>query len=112
MLVDPDDRAIDEDELEIGIIGQCPENPLPDALLRPPPKARVHCDHLPKASGRSRQGEPVRAIHRTASTNSRLSRPLRPGSPGLPDSSGAMRPHCTSLNTIRIKADLQFSALN
>ena len=35
----------------------------------------------PKARGRSRHGLPVRAIHNTASTNSRLSLPLRPGQP-------------------------------
>src|SRR4249920_3636176 len=34
--------------------------------------------HLPKKAGRSRHGLPVRTIHRTASTNSRLSLPLRP----------------------------------
>jgi hypothetical protein len=39
---------------------------------------------LPKKAGRSRQGLPVRAIHNTASTNRRLSLPLRPGSVGLP----------------------------
>jgi len=36
----------------------------------------------------------------------------RPGAPGLPGSSGAIRCHCTSLNTFRSKADLHFSALN
>jgi hypothetical protein len=43
---------------------------------------------------------------------SRLSRPLQPGSPALPDDSGAIRSHWPSLNINRIKADLQFSALN
>src|SRR5215217_4571096 len=38
----------------------------------------------PNEGGRSRQGLPVRAIHSTASTNSLLSLPRRPGSPGLP----------------------------
>src|ERR1700738_5655261 len=37
----------------------------------------------PNEGGRSRQGLPVRAIHSTASINSRLSLPLRPGSAGL-----------------------------
>jgi len=50
-------------------------------------------NQLPNASGRSRHGEPVRAIQRTASIKSRLSRPRQPGSPGLPDSSGAIRSH-------------------
>src|SRR5581483_5958726 len=47
-------------------------------------------NHLPNASGRSRQGEPVRAIQRTASIKSRLSRPRPPGSPTLPGNSGAI----------------------
>src|SRR4051794_3134755 len=38
----------------------------------------------PNEGGRSRQGLPVRTTHKTASTNRRLSLPLRPGSPGLP----------------------------
>ena len=65
-------------------------------------------NHLPNASGRSRHGEPVRAIQRTASIKSRLSRPLPPGSPTLPSSSGAIRSHWLSLNINRIKADLHF----
>jgi hypothetical protein len=32
----------------------------------------------PNASGKSRQGEPVRTIHNTPSTNMRLSRPIEP----------------------------------
>src|SRR4051812_49674163 len=47
----------------------------------------------PNEAGRSRQGLPVRAIHKTASTNTRLSLPLRPGSPGLPRQSGAILAH-------------------
>jgi hypothetical protein len=40
--------------------------------------------HSPKRSGKSRQGAPVLAIHRTALTKLRLSSAVRPGSPGLP----------------------------
>src|SRR6266566_6868749 len=69
-------------------------------------------NHLPKYAGRSRQGEPVRAIHKTPSRNRRLSSPERPGSPFFPGTSGAIRPHCSSFNIRRIKADLHFSALN
>src|ERR1700736_5836893 len=65
-------------------------------------------NHLPNPSGRSRDGEPVRAIQRTASIKSRLSRPLLPGSPALPDNSSAIRRHWASLNIKRIKADLHF----
>src|SRR5215831_409614 len=73
---------------------------------------RFHTDnHLPKYAGRSRQGEPVRAIHKTASRNRRLSSPERPGSPSLPGTSGAIRSHCSSFNIRRIKADLHFFSL-
>src|SRR5215470_14061674 len=68
-------------------------------------------NHLPKYSGRSRQGEPVRAIHKTASKNRRLSSPERPGSPSLPGIIGAICFHCSSFNTRRIKADLHFFSL-
>ncbi len=34
--------------------------------------------HFPNSGGRSRHGAQLRAIHNTASTNSRLSAPLRP----------------------------------
>jgi hypothetical protein len=67
---------------------------------------------FPKADGRSRQGAPVRATHKTASTKSRLSVPLRPGSPSLPGRTGASRSHCASLKTLRSKAILHLVALN
>jgi hypothetical protein len=55
----------------------------------------------PNDGGRSRHGLPVRAIQSTASTNSRLSLPLRPGSLGLPRHSGSIFAHWASLNTNR-----------
>src|ERR1700752_1212801 len=55
----------------------------------------------PNEGGRSRQGLPVRAIHSTASTNSRLSLPRRPGSPGLPRQSGSIFAHWASVKTNR-----------
>src|SRR6201984_2248133 len=55
----------------------------------------------PNASGRSRQGLPVREIHNTASTNSRLFLPLRPGSLGLPRQSGSIFAHWASVKTNR-----------
>ncbi len=67
---------------------------------------------FPNSACRSRHGEPVRAIHRTASRNRRLSAPERPGSPGLPGRSGATRSHCSSLNIRRSKAGLRFPVLN
>lgn len=41
MLMDPDVRRIDENIFEIGIIRQTLENPLPSALLCPPPEPSV-----------------------------------------------------------------------
>src|SRR5450756_54297 len=55
----------------------------------------------PNEGGRSRQGLPVRAIHSTASTKSRLSLPLRPGSLGLPRQSGSIFAHWASVKTNR-----------
>lgn len=57
--------------------------------------------HNPNSSSKSRHGAPVRAIHRTASRNSRLSVADRPGSPSLPGSSDATRAHCESLRILR-----------
>lgn len=69
----------------------------------------------PKASGRSRQGAPVRTIHSTPSTNMRLSRPVKPGPPGRPETKPETRAHCSSVNTRRsivAKAALRKAALN
>src|SRR6202034_663480 len=55
----------------------------------------------PNASGRSRQGEPVRTIHSTPSTNIRLSRPVEPFWSGRPMINGAIRSHAASLKTNR-----------
>ena len=38
MLVDPDERAVDEDVFEIRIVAEGLENALPDTLLRPAPE--------------------------------------------------------------------------
>ena len=55
--------------------------------------------HGPKSAGRSRHGAPVLAIHRTASTNNRLSAPVRPRSPALPCNIGSIRHHWSSRNS-------------
>ena len=57
--------------------------------------------HLPKKAGRSRHGLPVRTTQSTASTNSRLLSPLRPGSVGLPRQCGSIFAHWASVNTNR-----------
>src|SRR5215831_1636615 len=51
---------------------------------------------LPKRSGRSRQGAPVLAIHRTASMKSRLSRAVQPGWPGRPGNRSLIRSQLAS----------------
>jgi len=75
-------------------------------------RKRFHTeDHLPKLSGRSRHGAPARTSHKTASINSLLSSPDRPGSPFLPGKRGAIRSHWASFNNVRLKAGLHFSSL-
>src|SRR5450631_4756747 len=69
----------------------------------------------PNASGRSRQGEPVRTIQSTPSTNIRLSRPVEPFWSGRPIIRGAIRSQATSLKTkqtLTPKADSPNEALN
>src|SRR5215210_2233624 len=63
----------------------------------------------PNAGGRSRQRLPVRTTHKTASTNSRLSLPLRPGSPGLPRQRGSIFAHWASVKTNRSIQSLKHS---
>ena len=46
MLVDPDERAVDEDVFEIRIVAEGLENALPDTLLRPAPEARIDGEPL------------------------------------------------------------------
>ncbi|MGF6816570.1 hypothetical protein OKW33_003441 [Paraburkholderia atlantica] len=49
--------------------------------------------HRPTSLGKSRQGQPVRPIQRTASTNQRLSLAVRPGSHSLPGKTDSIRAH-------------------
>jgi hypothetical protein len=57
--------------------------------------------HLPNACGRSRHGLPVRRIQRTASTKSRLSFAVQPGSLALPGNRCSMRAHWSSRSIFR-----------
>src|SRR5512134_99124 len=79
-------------------------------------KRRHTLFQLPNATGRSRHGEPVRAIHRTPSTNMRLFSPVPPGSLSFPTQSGSIRAHCSSSNTNRTAvpktASLESAVLN
>ena len=111
MLMDPDQRRIDEDIFEVRILRRCLKSRSHTPFCAHRQKRVYTVYHLPNSSGRSRHGAPVRATHNTPSTNKRLSSPLRPGSPILPGNSGAIRSHCALLKTVRIKADLHFSAL-
>lgn len=64
---------------------------------------------LPHSLGKSRQGQPVRAMYSTASTNRRLSAARPPLSVGLPGSKYAIRSHCVSLNIRRSMFNVQIS---
>src|SRR3954463_9768602 len=65
----------------------------------------------PNSGGRSRQGLPVRAIHNIASTNRRLSAPLRPGSDFFPRQCGSIFAHWASVSTYRSIASLKHDIL-
>src|SRR5215217_6501917 len=65
----------------------------------------------PNSGGRSRQGLPVRAIHSIASTNRRLSAPLRPGSDFFPRQCGSIFAHWASVSTYRSIASLKHGIL-
>src|SRR6478735_613626 len=65
----------------------------------------------PKNAGKSRQGLPVHAIHNTASTNRRLSAPLRPGSDCFPRQCGSILAHWASVSTNRSIASLKHGIL-
>ncbi len=61
---------------------------------------------LPKSTGRSRQGEPVRTRQSTASRNSLLSLPVAPGSDFLPGNTGSTFAQAASLNTKRERSNI------
>jgi hypothetical protein len=99
--VDLDDRGIDHGVFHIGSSETASNNRFQTAAFI---QSRNRVNTLfqwPNAPGKSRHGLPVRAIHNTASTNSLLSLPLRPGSPGLPRHSGSIFAHWASLKTNR-----------
>ena len=70
MLVDPLDRAVDAEPLVVDVVDVAPkrhEQTVPLARSRPSIKRLKTLFHGPNASGRSRQGTPVRRHHNTAS---------------------------------------------
>ena len=67
-------------------------------------RKRVQTDfQCPGSGGRSRQGVAPRASQRQASTNRRLSAPLRPRSPALPGTNGSIRARCASVRVRLLK---------
>lgn len=64
-------------------------------------KRRNTVFQFPNWEGRSRHGLPVRTIHSTASINSRLFLPLRPGSLIFPKQCGSIFAHWASVSTKR-----------
>lgn len=80
---------------------------VPSAFMIPSHLPRLHqrlkrvyvvCQ-LPSSGGRSRQGEPVRAIHSTASINRRLSAAVTPLSLALPGNIASILAHFVSLRS-------------
>jgi hypothetical protein len=57
---------------------------------------------LPNSAGKSRQGEPVRTIHKTASKNRRLSCAVAPRSPAFPGNNGSNFSHWSSRSSFLI----------
>lgn len=66
----------------------------------------IECQ-LPKSAGKSRHGQPVRAMKSTASTKRRLSAARPPLSVGLPGNKSAIRNHCLSFNIRRLMFSIQ-----
>src|SRR5271156_980448 len=101
VLICSDNGGVDNQIFEVGTsdIASNIRHQTPLALHRL--KRRNTLFQSPNASGRSRQGEPVRTIHSTPSTNIRLSRPVEPFWSGRPMISGAIRSHAASLKTNR-----------
>ena len=72
MLMNSNDCAIQEKLFQINIIGDLFQKTFPNLFFDPTGVPRVHTVPVAKAGSRSRQGDPVRAIHSTASINNRL----------------------------------------
>lgn len=91
MLMRAHNGAVDEHLFEIGIRGQMSEDNMPQAIARPPCEALIAAVPLPEFGWQISPGAPVRAIYNTASTNSRLSAAVRPGSLALPSNRASIR---------------------
>jgi hypothetical protein len=99
--MDLDDGGVDHGELHIRIIRYSLEKPLENIGLHPVAIALEDRVPLAEKLGKVAPGLPVRAIQSTASTNSRLSPPLRPGSLGFPKQCRSIFAHWPSVITNR-----------
>ena len=88
MLVDPDERAVDEDIFEIGIVAESLEKALPDALLRPAPEARIYREPLAE---RFRQIAPRRARARNPKNGLDEETVVTPAAAGITNFARQMR---------------------
>ncbi|KGW80992.1 hypothetical protein X896_6285 [Burkholderia pseudomallei ABCPW 1] len=102
MLVCTHDGRIDQYMLDLGFVGHGMDHTFPHTLATPSGKRMYTVCHRPNAFGKSRHGQPVRPIQRTASTNQRLSAAVLPGSPSLPGKTDSIRAHTLSLSNVRI----------
>jgi hypothetical protein len=98
MLVGTHNRTVNEDFLKVGVARKLGEYRSHICARDHLAKRWYTLFHAPKSGGKSRHGLPVRAIHSTASTNSRLSPAVRPGSVPLPGSKRAIRSYWSSLS--------------
>jgi hypothetical protein len=90
MTVNLHGRGIDHRIFHVWRVRAGIEYPLEHVGSAPVPNSATGCAPVADMHGRSRHALPARAIHSTASINSRLFLPLRPGSVTLPK---AMRFH-------------------
>lgn len=101
MLVGSDDGGVEEDFLEVRVLGQLREDAMPDPAIRPTCKTFVHtvpgteaCRQIPPR--RDGASDP-----QTASTNKRLSLAVTPTSVALPVSMPSMRAYWSSRSIFR-----------
>lgn len=99
MLVRTHNGAIEKHFLKVCIFAKLGKEGLPDAFVRPARDAPKRSVPWPEARREVRQGAPVLAIQRTASTNKRLYAPLRRRSPAFPCSIGSIRSYWSSRNS-------------
>ena len=99
MLVGSDDSAVNHERLQILVCAKHFHDAKPSAAFAPTVKRVYVLCQLPSSGGKSRQGEPVRAIHRTASINLRLSVAVTPLSLALPGNIASILAHLALLRS-------------